>query len=93
VLSVYAVNINDLLKLQVDSVHPVNMLLLPLLTDQIINCEPGYRNGYAMLATQSANDRWPILIQIIRRGSGRYLGISRQQLRIYCQTEKGWDVI
>jgi hypothetical protein len=88
---VYAVNVSDLIKLKVNSLHPVNMLLIPMLTDTIINCEPGQADGNAVLVSDAANERWPVLVHVIRRGSGCYSGIRKRRLRIYCKKGNGWE--
>jgi hypothetical protein len=89
----YAVNINDLTKFKDDPVHPVNMLLVPLLTDTIVNCEPGQIDGNAVLASDAFKENWRALIHVIRKGSGCYRGVRRHYLRIYRKRGNGWEQI
>jgi hypothetical protein len=88
---VYAVNISDLLKLRIDALHPVSMVLVPLLTDKIINCEPELRNGHAVLVNEVADERWFVLVRIIRKGAGCYPGLGTRQLRLYRKNGGGWE--
>jgi hypothetical protein len=89
----YAVNINDLTKFKNDPVHPVNMLLVPLLTDTIVNCEPGQIDGDAVLVSDAFREHWQALIHVIRKGSGCYRGIRKDYLRIYRKRRNGWEQI
>jgi hypothetical protein len=89
----YAVNANDLLKFKDDPVHPVNMMLVPMLTDTTVDCEPGGRNGYALLVSEEAGVQWPALVHVIRRGAGRYRGILKSHLRIYRKNGDTWERI
>ena len=89
----YAVNASDLRKFKDNLVHPVNMLLVPMLTDRTVNCEPGENDGGAVLVSHQAADRWDALFYVIRKGSGRYRGVRSDTLRIYRKTEKGWKRI
>lgn len=89
----YAVNSNDLQKFEDDPVHPVNMLLVPMLTDTTVNCEPGQIDGNAVLVSDAARRHWYALVRVIRQGSGSYPGISKDYLRIYRKRRNGWEQI
>lgn len=89
----YAVNVSDLLKFKDNPVHPVNMLLVPMLTDTTVNCEPGQSDGDAVLVSNHATEYWDALVHLIRKGSGRYRGILRNHLRIYRKNGSGWKQV
>jgi len=87
----YAVNANDLQKFKNDPVHPVNMLLIPMLTDETVTCEPGGKDGDALLVSDTAGEQWPALLHVIRKGSGRYRGIQKSHLRVYRKKGGNWE--
>lgn len=87
----YAVNANDLRKFKNDPVHPVNMLLIPMLTDKTVACEPGRKDGDALLVSETAGERWSALLHVIRKGSGRYRGILKSHLRVYRKNGGSWE--
>jgi hypothetical protein len=89
----YAVNASDLRKFKDNPVHPVNMLLVPMLTEETVNCEPGENDGSAVLVSYQVAERWDALFYVIRRGSGRYKGVRSDYLRMYRKTGKGWKRI
>ncbi len=90
-MTMYAVNANDLRKFKNDPVHPVNMLLIPMLTDTTVTCEPGQKDGDALLVSETAGEQWPALLHVIRKGSGRYRGILKSHLRIYRKNGGNWE--
>ena len=87
----YAVNAGDLLKFKGDPIHPVNMLLVPMLTDTTVICEPGQNDGQALLVSETAGEQWHALLHVIRKGSGRYRGILKSHLRIYRKNGGTWE--
>ena len=89
----YAVNINDLGKFKNNCVHPVNMLLVPLLSQVVVNCEPGRGDGQAWVVSDGARSQWHTLMYLIRKGSGCYRGVSAYHLRIYCKSGDEWKRI
>ena len=87
----YAVNASDLKKFRDDPVHPVNMLLIPMLTNRSVTCEPGHDDGEALLVSETAAERWHALLHVIRKGSGRYRGILKGRLRVYRKSGGNWE--
>jgi hypothetical protein len=87
----YAVNASDLRKFKNDRVHPVNMLLIPMLTDKSVTCEPGQNDGDALLVSETAGEQWHALLHVIRKGSGRYRGIQKSHLRVYRKNGGNWE--
>ena len=86
----FAVNASDLYQFKNNPIHPVNMLLVPLLTDTVVQCESEPGNGDALLVSSQAIESWNALVHVIRKGSGRYRGILSHQLRIYRKYGSGW---
>jgi hypothetical protein len=86
----FAVNAGDLHQFRNNPVHPVNMLLVPLLTDTVVQCESEPGDGDALLVSSQAAESWNALVHVIRKGSGRYRGILRHQLRIYRKYGSAW---
>jgi hypothetical protein len=89
----YAVNAHDLLKFTNNPVHPVSMLLVPMLTQTVINCEPDQFDGEAVLVSKRAVERWDAIVYLIRKGSGCYPGIHRSHLRIYRKMGNYWKLM
>ena len=89
----YAVNANDLRKFKDNPVHPVNMLLVPMLSNMTVNCEPEENDGDAVLVSYQAFEWWDALFHVIRKGSGRYHGVCKNHLRIYRKAGKRWKRI
>lgn len=86
----FAVNASDLHQFRNNPIHPVNMLLVPLLTDTVVQCESEPGDGDALLVSSRAAESWNSLLHVIRKGSGRYRGILSHQLRIYCKCGGAW---
>lgn len=85
----YAINIADLHE-QVERERaggcfsPLALLLGPLLTGEVVECEPGRLDGAGLrVRRELAPERWAAALSIVRRGLGQRPGIPRHRLRIY----------
>ena len=91
---VYAVNLGDLMSYR-EGITPVWLLLQPVLTDHIRQCEGNRRvDGTGALLDVDA-ERWAAIYQILRQGCGQIKPIPKYQLRLYESKtgEGGWKRI
>lgn len=79
----YAVNIGDMLKPEAMSL-PVQMLILPVRSQQIVNAEPGNMDGSAFVMSCD-DERGQAIVDILRKK------IERHELRCYySSTGNSW---
>ena len=82
-----AVNLCDLTKYTDDRAglfNPVMLLLRPILTQQVVECEGKHIDGAALVVQADIEDeRWEAIKSILRDGIGRLKPIPKYALRIY----------
>ncbi len=87
----YAVNLGDLTTFTRpdDILNPYMMLLQPVLTREIVNCEREHFDGMAVLV-DATEERFEAILKIIREGLGKIKAVPKHKLRIYVsKTGKG----
>lgn len=86
-----AVNIGDFIAF-FGPLHPVHILLRPLLTTEQVECEANKLAGIGVLVRADVSDeQWAAVMQILRQGLGQMRPIPKTILRIYeKRTGKGW---
>ncbi len=79
----YAVNLCDLMAYG-GVLSPVLLILHPILTEEVRDCELHRIDGAALLVDPEVDeDRWSAIFEIFRKGAGRLEPIPKYKLRIY----------
>lgn len=89
----WAINICDLGAYQSDHEYKimVDYMLLPVLSDVIIDCEPGRIDGLAMAVKSHVGEsQMKAILDLVRNGLGKRKGVHKNLLRIYKTGKGGW---
>lgn len=79
----YAINVADLTRFAQKSISPPMLLIQPVMTNRVVNAEPGRFDGSAALLDCS-EERALAIVSVIR------VKIPRHMLRIYVNSGRRW---
>lgn len=89
----YAINLNDLMCLRGHVL--VDMIITPLLTDQVVKVIGSSLDDQALVLNSNKEDKdLDALFQVLfRKSPGRFKGFRRKELRFYKNIDGNWSLV